>query len=292
MRRASAILALLLAACAAPPATTPGLPPPPAALGLDPFYRQYLDAGGIPVVGSARPPAEALERARSIVVAMLSHRPDLRDALIAQRYRVAVIAEDEALLDLPEHRGWRKPAPDDPRLTRCEKLHYEQRIGRLSDRAYWDARARAIAGPTTTGAAEDLLGLKSSRWYGETIFVHEFAHNVLLAAKDGDPALFAEVRRAYDHALATGLWKNEYTITTIDEYWAEGTQFWFNSNRLQVFGGRRILSDRDLKAYDPALHAVLAKAYGANHQLSGDPFYLSDARIPPGPPPLNTAEVC
>lgn len=292
MKRAPALLALLLAACAAPAATTPGLPPPPAAVGLDPFYRQYLDADGIPVVASAKPPAEALERARSIVVGMLAHRPDLRDALIAQHYRVAVIAEDEALLDLPEHRAWQKPGPDDPRLTRCERLHYDARIGRLSDRAYWDARARAIAGPTTTGAAEDLLGLRSSRWFGETIFVHEFAHNVLIAAKDADPALYEAASEAYAHAQKTGLWKDEYTVTTLDEYWAEGSQFWFNSNRLQVFAGRRILSHEDLAAYDPSLYAVLARAYGDNHHLPADPFYLSDARIPAGPPPLNTAEVC
>ncbi|AKM10475.1 hypothetical protein [Croceicoccus naphthovorans] len=277
----------LLAACAVPDPSAP-----PARLGLDPFYRQYRDAEGIPVVASEKPPAAALDRARDIIDGMLAHRPDLRDALIARGYRVAVIAEDEALLDLPEHRHWTKPPPDDPRLTRCEKLHYEERIGQLSDREYWDQRARAIAGPTTTAAAEDLLGLRSSRWYGETIFVHEFAHNVLLAAKVADPALYAQVEQAYVHARETGLWKDEYTATTIDEYWAEGSQFWFNSNRLQVFSGQRILSDDDLKAYDPALYAALASAYGTVHRLSADPFYMAEARIPPGPIPENTAEVC
>ncbi|WP_245638383.1 glycoside hydrolase [Croceicoccus bisphenolivorans] len=287
MKRVVALFSCLLAGCAAAGATEP-----PAALGLDPFYRQYLDAAGIPVVASEKPPAEALERARTIVEGMLAFRPDLRDALIAQGYRVAVIAEEEALLDLPEHRDWHKPARDDPRLTRCEIKHYEERIGRLSDREYWDQRARAISGPTTTAAAEDLLGLPSSRWYGETIFVHEFAHNVLLVAKDADPALYAAVERAYANALKTGLWRDEYTVTTLDEYWAEGTQFWFNSNRLQVFDGQRILSDEDLRAYDPALHAALARAYGNVHRLDADPFYLSDARLPVGPIPQNTAEVC
>ena len=28
--------------------------PPPSALGLSPFYKQYVDAGGIPVVSSAK----------------------------------------------------------------------------------------------------------------------------------------------------------------------------------------------------------------------------------------------
>ena len=43
-----------------------------------------------------------------------------------------------------------------------------------------------MAGPLTSGAAEDLLGLRSSRFWGETIFVHEFSHNVLAAIRAVD----------------------------------------------------------------------------------------------------------
>ena len=89
-----------------------------------------------------------------------------------------------------------------------------------------------------------------------------------------------------------GLWFEEYNMTTIDEYWAEGSQFWWDSNRLQVFGGRRILNHADAEAYDPALFAVLAKVYSSKHKLAGDPFWMSPARVPPGEPPVNTAEEC
>ena len=265
---------------------------PPASLGLDPFYAKYLDAGGIPVTSSAKVPDAVLEKARSIVLQMLAHRPDLKAELVREGYRVAIMAQSESTLDLPEQAGWKKPAKDDPRLTRCELKHYDERIGKLTDREYWDERARGMGGQLTSGAVEDLLGLKSSRYYGETIFVHEFGHDVLQAIYTADPALYAEVERAYRHAQDKGLWHDEYAMTTIDEYWANGTQFWFNSNKLQVMNGRRVLSDRDLKAYDPRLYKVLAKAYGHNHHLAGDPFYDSPARIPPGPIPQNTAEVC
>lgn len=107
---------------------------PPATLGLDAFYARYLDAGGIPVVSSKRAPPEALEVARDIVTGLLEHRPDLHAQVVASGVRVAVMASDEGTLDLPEQRGWRKPPPDDPRLTRCERKHYQERIGRLSDR--------------------------------------------------------------------------------------------------------------------------------------------------------------
>ena len=55
---------------------------PPAALGLDPFYRKYVDAGGIPVTTSARVPDVALLIARDLVNEMLMMRPDLRTELI------------------------------------------------------------------------------------------------------------------------------------------------------------------------------------------------------------------
>lgn len=259
---------------------------------LDPFYTQRLDAAGIAIVGSDAPPPAALETARSLVEQMLAHRPDLARWLSGNGYRVAIMAESEATTDLPEQSHWTRPARDDPRLTRCERKHYDARIGAMTDREYWNARARGMAGPLTSGAAEDLLGLRSSRYWGETIFVHEFSHNVLAAIRAVDPRLGAEVDAAYADARAKGLWKDEYASTSVDEYWAEGSQFWFNSNRLAVFDGRRVLNHGDLARYDSKLYAVLGRAYGPGHRLAGDPFWQSPARVPPGPPPKNTAEVC
>lgn len=244
------------------------------------------------MIASTRAPDAAMLRARGLVDGMLAHRPDLRAELVRQGYRVAVLAESEGVLDLPENAHWTKPAEDDPRLTRCERKRYGERIGPFSHREYWDARARSMSGKLTSAAAEDLLGLPASRWYGETIFVHEFAHNVLFAIQAADPALYSDIEAAYEAALAAGRWKDEYTMTTVHEYWAEGTQFWFDSNKLAVMNGRQVLSHQDLAAYDSPLYAVLARAYGTSHRLRGDPFHRHPARVPPGPIPENTAEVC
>ncbi|MFC3579322.1 glycoside hydrolase [Sphingomonas hylomeconis] len=281
------LLAALLIGAAPAPVTAP-----PPALNLDPFYTRYLEAAGIPIVSSARVPDEALRRAQAIVVAMLAHRPELARALVARGQRVAVMAPDEGTVDLPEQRDWKKPTRDDPRLTVCEAKHYEARIGRLSDRDYWNARARGMGGVLTSGATENLLGSRSSRYYGENIFVHEFSHSILNAIEAADPKLFARVRAAYDHALGKGMWKGEYAAVSIDEYWAEGTQFWFNTNKVTTFDRRVILSDRDLRRYDPRLYRVLAATYGKDHRLAADAFYMSPARVPPGPLPKFTAEVC
>ena len=277
----------MLSASAEPPVTAP-----PAALGADPFYAKYVDADGIPVLSSAKVPDRALLTAKTIVEGLLAHRPDLARVLVAWKYRVAIMAEDESTLDLPEQRDWKKPARDDSRLTRCERKHYDERIGRLTDRDYWNARARGMSGALTSGSVEDLLGQRNSRYYGQTIFLHEFSHDLLQAIQAVDPHLYAEVGRAYRAALRAGRWKGEYASTTIDEYWAVGSQFWFNSGRMVIFNNRRILNDADLKAYDPALYAALSKAYGANHHIDADPFYMSVARVPPGPLPANTAEEC
>ena len=283
---ATIVSAALLTACA----TIAGAPP--ARLAADPFYRKHVDAAGIPILSSARVPDAALFAARDMVRGMLAHRPDLAAWLVSNDYRIALISRDEALLDLPENANWTKPSRDDPRLTRCELKHYDERIGSKTDREYWDERARGIGGERMVGSEEDVLGLPISRYWGETIFVHEFAHNVLFAIEGADRGLYERVAAAYANALANDLWFGEYTTTTMQEYWAEGTQFWFNSNRLQAFDGRRILNARDLADYDPQLYAVLAEAYGDSHELESDPFYMHPARVPPGPPPLNTAEVC
>lgn len=271
---------------------TPGaVTAPPAHLRTDSFYAKYLDAEGIPVLASARTPDRALLLARDIVQGMLARRPDIRRELIREGERVVVMAADEQTLDVPEQRDWKKPARDDPRLTVCERKHYDERIGRLSDRAYWNARARGMGGLLTTAAAENLLGASGDRYHGQNVFVHEFAHVILRAAKVADPALHARVERAYADAMARRAWTGEYAATTFEEYWAVGTQFWFESGRVVTFDGVRVLSPEDLRAYDPGLYAVLAEVYDG-HRLAGDVFWRHPDRVPPGPLPKFTAEVC
>ena len=291
MRHALPLLvaASALASCAGKPAP---IGAPPAALKLDPFYVKSVDAHGIPISASRAVPDQALQVARRMMVAMLARRPDIARELVRAGQRVMVMGVDEWTTDVPEQRDWKKPAIDDPRLTRCERKHYDERIGRLTDREYWGKRARGMGGLLTSAATENLLAVPGTKYYGETILVHEFSHAILYAVEAVDPALYAQVEAAYAAAKDKGLWTGEYGATTVQEYWAEGTQFWFNSNKLAVVNGVRILSDRDLARHDPALATVLRGAYGERHRLPGDPFYKHPARVPPGPIPTSTAEVC
>lgn len=281
--------AILLAAPTA--AQRPAVTAPPARWATDPFYARWVDAGGIPILASTKTPDRALLLAREIVRSMLSGRPDLAAELVREGQRVAIMAADESTLDIPEQRNWTKPAADDPRLTRCERKHYAERIGRLTDRAYWDARARGMGGVLTSVGEENVLAAPNDRYHGSSILVHEFAHAILRAAATADPALHARVQAAYAHAMKKGLWAGEYASTTVDEYWAVGTQFWFNTARIVSFGDRRVLSDADLRAYDPELYGLLSEVY-QGHQAAGDLFHDHPDRVPPGPLPAYTAEVC
>src|SRR5262249_13709620 len=148
----------------------------PAALGYDPFYVKYADALGIPILSSGKVPDAALLVARDIVIHMLAKRPELRHELVSKRMRAGVTPLAESTTDIPEQRDRKKPPPGDPRLTEGEKRQYEAGTGIavMSDREYWDRRARGLGGNPTTCAEENLLGYPGTRYYGENIFVHEF----------------------------------------------------------------------------------------------------------------------
>ena len=161
---------------------------------LDPFYKKHVDAHGIPVIGSDKVPDAALLLARDIVIYMLAGRPDLRKEMMARGYRVGVMAQTEMTTDSPEQRDRKKPSRDDPRLTRGERENYDKPggIGSISDKQYWDARARGLGGVYTTGAEENILGYPNTRYYGEHILVHEWSHGIMSAIRTADPPLFAD----------------------------------------------------------------------------------------------------
>ena len=291
------VIALLMgfSACATPMPAPPlpaAISPPPAALHLDPFYAKYLDAEGIPITTSARTPDAALLAARDIVVTMTSQRPDLRRALIGMGERVGVMAADEFTTDLPEQRDWKKPALDDRRLTGCDKEAY-RKIAAMSDRDYWNSRARGMGGIYTTGATENLLGYPGSVYYGENILVHEFGHVMLTAIARADPRLHARVEAAYAHAKAAGLWSGSYIMTNVDEYWAEGAQFWFDSNMAyKRLPSLVVVNHEDLERYDRPLWDALAQVFPASHHIASDVYCMSPARMASIPVPEDGREVC
>jgi hypothetical protein len=218
---------------------------PPASLGLDPFYKKHLDAAGLPVVGSDKVPDAALVEARTIVVHMTSKRPDVLQAMIGHKTRVAIMARTEVTTDIPEHRDLNTAFPSTDWNKRC--------------RGVGATRVR----PACSGAEENLLQLDGDRYRGESILIHEFGHTMLVMGLES--AFRTDVQAAYKDATAKGLFKNTYAASNADEYWAEGVQDWFDANLTSKPSNgvhNEIGTRAALKTYDPALAALLEKVYG------------------------------
>jgi hypothetical protein len=162
-------------------------------------------------------------------------------------------------MDIPEYAQHKRPgAPDDEPVTQA-------------DRDYHANRSRGLGGNPTTGAEENLLGYPETRYWGEHIFVHEFAHAIHRAIREVEPGMAREISDAYEAAMAAGKYVHEdgrrhYATTNAGEYWAEGVQWWFFSNYGECFAGNVIVeSPEDFAAYDPTLDELLSRVFYTHH---------------------------
>lgn len=219
----------------------------PPELGLDPFYKKYVDAAGIPVISSEKPPDAALLRACSVVIRMLGHRDDVRQAMIANRTRLAVMAETEVTTDIPEHSDLYEAFPGTD----------------------WDTRARGLgatpARPASSCAEENVLCYRSDPYRGEDILVHEFSHAIaIMGIAFVEPTFNRELTNAFEGALRAGKWANTYAATNRDEYWAEGVQAWFDTNleAIPPNGIHNEINTRaELREYDRPLYDLIARYF-------------------------------
>jgi hypothetical protein len=246
--------------------------PPPPELELDPFYKKYVDAHGIPVVSSEKTPDAALVMARDIVVFMLSERPDLRQELIRKKWKVAIMAETEVTYDIPEHRKYRLlPKIDDERLTPQQRENYYEPggVGSMTGEEYWNSRGRGFGGEpdgenTTSCAEENLLGYPGTRYFGQSLLVHEFSHGIMRGAiYTVDPDYRKAVEDAYTAAQEEGLRTAQgYYGNNMNEYWAGGIEAYTGSN-----GTTR----EYLRENDPRLYELVQKVIPP-HKMPGNVF--------------------
>ena len=229
-----------------PEASRQGVAAPPEALvqslGLAPVYRKHVDVGGFPVLGSAKASDFALLEAAYLIERMLQQRPDVRRALMASKTRFAVMAPQELTTEIPEH-------------------------GDLRPKDYWDRRARGLgatdARPAVSCGEENLLCLPGDPYAAENILIHEFAHAIHeMGLNKIDGEFDRRLRQAYEQALEDGLWKGTYAATNHNEYWAEGAQSWFDTNRPPDHDHNHVDTREELKEYDPRLAALAAEAFG------------------------------
>ena len=113
---------------------------------------------------------------------------------------------------------------------------------RFLDPNFWNERARGLGGtlhlPLTTGAEENVLCLPSDRYKDQDILLHEFAHGVnLVSAESVDRGFKARMQSAYSSALRRGLWARTYAATNPVEYFAIGTQAFFDQGLVSNYTG-------------------------------------------------------
>lgn len=219
--------------------------PPPTAVrnifGLDPFYQQWINVGGVPVIASAETNPYAVKEAAYLIKQMTGHRQDVLQALAENGVRFSVMAYTEMTTRIPEHSYLR---PD----------------------FYWDIRARGLGGQTTSCGEENLLNYPNDPYWTENTLIHEFAHALHRKALNMiDPGFDNRLGITYDAAINKGLWKGTFASTDRDEYWAEGVQSWFHANANEKSDPalhNNIDTRAELKAYDPDLAKLLTEVFG------------------------------
>lgn len=209
---------------------------------LSPFYTKYLDASGLPIVASAKVSNYALHEAHYIVEQMIGHRPEVLAAMGRNHVRLAVMSPEQMTTDLPEHSD-------------------------LTPKDYWDKRARGLgateARPAVSCAEENLLGYPGDPYPAENILVHEFAHALHERGMNSiDPTFDQRLHAAYDTAVREGLWKGTYAGSNYREYWAVGSQCWFDCGRENDADHNFVNTRAEIKTYDQRLAALLRDVYG------------------------------
>lgn len=220
--------------------------------GIPAFYTQRIDAGGFPIVASAKVNPYALKEAAYLVDMMLAKRPDVRAAMIKSGARMCIMAHDQYTTDLPEF----------ARMARAAVPGFAG----IPAKDYWDTRARGLGGsetdPLCTVAEENVLGFKGDPYEKECILIHEFAHNIHLRGMlNVDPTFDVRLKAAYDAAMKAGLWKGKYASVNHHEYFAEGVQSWFDDNRVNDHDHNHVHLRSQLIEYDPGLAAICREVF-------------------------------
>ena len=210
--------------------------PPPVAVRdffeLDPYYQQWINVRGFPVLASAEVRPYALKEAAWVIWQMIGHRPDALRTMAGKKARFVIVPHNKHTSDMPE-----------------------SNTGRLS--FFWDVRHRAVhcrGCPIASNTEEAFIGKYA-------LPIHEFGHMLQdwWLGWDGSNTLNNRVIALYNMAKAEGLYQGYYAGSTVAEYWAEGVASWFNGANPK----RNVAPTRSaFKKYDPRFANLLTEVFG------------------------------
>ena len=230
--------------------TTTTLPPNDCVVeprGGDDFYAQGCTVLGVRIKAAGSVDPAALVAAADRVYHLLVGRPDLA-AAVAGSIELAIVGADQVITDLPEFADLYTVYPGTD----------------------WRRLGRSFPGtdliPTAAAAEENLLCLEEDRFAGEDMLVRDFSRTIRrfgLAVADEETD--ADIERAYGRAIASGLWRNTVAEVNSDQYWAEGTESFFDANNEADPPDEthnHVDTRLELRSYDPGLYRLLARVYG------------------------------
>ena len=225
---------------------------------LHPFYKRAVVIDGIPIVGSENVSDYAFLECAWVLDNLLAEQDRIKQALTANKVRMGIIAATEYTMDIPEN----------------------QRRDMLARAAYHDRRSRGLGGATlATCGEENLLGLRGDPYRVENITIHEFSHTIASNLRRVDRAWWDRLNELYRQAMGDGLWAGTYAATNVQEYWAEGTQSWFDCNSPRSDGRvhNGVWNRQRLEAYDPRLAAFMKETYGDRSWRYSKPTVRAEA---------------
>ena len=222
--------------------------PPPAVIRaffeLDPYYEQWINVRGLPVIAPAKVNPYAVKEAAWLIEKMIGHRPDVLRAMVSNKARFSVVAHTDIITEIPEYRD----------------------VGTPDFLAFWARGAGGSEGATVSSSEENILAFPGEAPQEYNVQIHEFAHGIhILGLNTLDPTFDERLQMTYEAAMKKGLWQGTYASSDKREYWAESTQAWFHHNTPGSFKNLdpiRHTTRQALKLYDPELAALLAEVYG------------------------------
>ena len=209
--------------------------PPPQAVrdffDLAPFYQQWINVEGFPVLASVKVSPYAVREAAWLIYHISRHRPDLLQIMTQRRIRYSIIAYNEVPSDIPEIGALSAPH---------FFINVRNRVGNYTPaRTVLDNEVSLLSRPIDSG------------------LIHEMTHAFHEVLNTIDTEFDNRLKTTYDAAIEKGLWRDYYAATHWDECFAEGALSWFNATQFNAVNTRE-----ELKMYDPGLAMLLTEVFG------------------------------
>ena len=206
---------------------------------------------GIDIHAAEEVQTAAIDQMADRIYNMLVGRPDLVQSFVDGGISARVIADGQ-------------------RITRLAEF---SDLFDLYPGTDWNRRGRSFPGtdliPVIAGAEENLLCLDGDFYEGEDEFLRAMASAIRrFGLAIVDPVTDASIERAYQVAIASGLWQNTLAEINSYEYWAEGVQSFFDANleepddRPANSSHNHVDTREELRAYDPDLHNIAIAVFG------------------------------